>query len=74
LNNLYNPKIQEKLNNKFYGVISLFNEEIESCYQKGIKKLKIFMEEKQEKINEVNQKYESDIYRLETQIDYSINK
>ncbi len=74
MNNLYNPKIQEKLNNKFYGVISLFNEEIESCYQKGIKKLKIFMEEKQEKINEVNQKYESDIYRLETQIDYSINK
>jgi len=29
------------------------------------------MEEKQEKINELNQKYESDIYRLETQIDYS---
>ncbi len=68
---IYDPEVQERLNNKFKHIINIFNDEIEACYKEGLEKLKKISEEKLEKINEINIKYETDLRKLESNVDYS---
>lgn len=76
LNAIYDPEVQEKLNKKFQDVINIFNQEIEDCYKDGLNKLKVYAQEKLEKIIDINMKYETDLRKLESNLDYSnfINK
>jgi len=74
LNIIYDPEVQEKLNNEFKNVIYIFNDDIEACYKEGLDQLKKLSEEKLEKIIEINLKYETDLRKLESNVDYSKKK